>query len=117
MAEVKVPHSKSSRAVSFADNLSALPEAVGTRLRLRDMRGVKCGVIENAPGTAGSFRLYAYLAQQHGGITPEAAQEGVVLYAEHTEDARHYPGKHPNIDRLLDCIARQRQLAVSVERD
>ncbi len=103
--------------MSFADNLKVLPEASGSRLRLHDKQGVECGVIENAPGTAGSFRLYAYLALQHGGITPKAAEEGVVLYAEHTEDAHHYPGKHPNIDRLLECIARQSQLAVSVERD
>lgn len=103
--------------MSFADNLKALPETSGSRLRLHDTQGVECGVIENAPGTAGSFRLYAYLALQHGGITPEAAEEGVVLYAEHTEDARLYPGKHPNIDRLLECIARQSQLAVSAERD
>lgn len=103
--------------MSFADNLNALPEIAGQRVRLHDAHGVECGVIENIPGTAGSFRLYAYLAQQHGGITPEAAEEGVALYAEHTEDARLHPGKHPNIDRLLECIARQTQLAVIVERD
>ncbi len=103
--------------MSFADNLSALPEAVGTRLRLRDALGVECGVIENTPGTAGSFRLYAYLAQQHGGITPQAAAEGVTLYAEHTDDARQHPGKHPNIDRLFAYIATQSRLEVSVERD
>jgi len=26
---------------------------------------------------------------------------GVEWYAEHTADARAFPGKHPNIDRLL----------------
>ena len=103
--------------MSFADNLSALPEAVGTRLRLRDALGVECGVIENAPGTAGSFRLYAYLAQQHGGITPQAAAEGVTLFAEHADDAHQHPGKHPNIDRLFACIATQTRLDVLVERD
>ena len=103
--------------MSFADNLNALPEASGVRLRLRDAHGVERAVIENAPGTAGSFRLYIYLAQQHGGITPQAASEGVTLYAEHADDARLHPGKHPNIDRLFDCMARQMSLAVLVERD
>ena len=103
--------------MSFAGNLNALPEAVGTRLRLRDALGVERGVIENAPGTAGSFRLYTYLAQRHGGITPEAAAEGVVLYAEHTDDARQHPGKHPNIDCLFACIAMQTRLDVLIERD
>jgi len=103
--------------MSFADNLSTLPEAVGTRLRLRDALGVECGVIENTPGTAGSFRLYTYLAQRHGGLTPEAAAEGVVLYAEHTDDAHRHPGKHPNIDRLMDCIVTQTRLDILIERD
>ena len=103
--------------MSFADNLNALPEAQGARIRLRDVEGAECGVIENAPGTAGSFKLYAYLALQYGGIMPEAAEAGIALYAEHTEDARLYPGKHPNIDRLFDCIAQQRHLAICIERD
>ncbi len=103
--------------MSFADNLSALPDASGKRVRLRDGHGVECGVIENAPGTAGSFKLYAYLAQQHDSITPHAAKLGVELYAEHADDARQNPGKHPNIDRLLDCIARQTRFDVLIERD
>ena len=103
--------------MSFADNLKGLPEAQGMRIRLRDIEGVECGVIENAQGTAGSFKVYAYLAMQHGGITQQAAEEGILLYAEHTEDARRFPGKHPNIDRLLDCIVRNSQLAVCIERD
>lgn len=103
--------------MSFADNLNALPETPGKRMRLFDTHGVECGVIENAPGTAGSFRLYAYLAQQYGGITPEAATAGVALFAEHADDAHQHPGKHPNIDRLLACIATQSPLAVRVERD
>ena len=103
--------------MSFSDNLNALPEAQGTRIILRDGDGVECGVIENAPGTAGSFKLYAYLASQYGGIMPEAAAAGIALYAEHTEDARLYPGKHPNIDRLFDCIAQQKHLAICIERD
>ena len=103
--------------MSFADNLKALPEALGARLRLRDVHGTECGVIENAQGTAGSFKLYAYLALQHGALTQQAAEEGLRLYAEHTEDARHYPGKHPNIDRLLNCISHDSQLSISIERD
>lgn len=103
--------------MSFADNLQALPDIPGARLRLRDAAGVECGVINNAPGTAGSFRLYAHLAQRHGAITPSAAAEGIVLYAEHADDARLHPGKHPNIDRLLDCIARGTPFSVSIERD
>ena len=102
--------------MSFADNLAALPASDGTRLRLHDAQGIECGVIENAPGTAGSFKVYAYLAQ-HGGITPDAAIAGIALFAEHADDARQHPGKHPNIDRLLACVATQSRLNVLVERD
>jgi hypothetical protein len=87
--------------VSFADNVKILPEFMGSRLVLSDPTGVEVATIANAPGTAGSFRLYAYLAGKYGSITPAAAAEGLAIYAEHTHDARVHPGKHPNIDRLF----------------
>ena len=43
--------------------------------------------------------------QTYGAITPDAARKGLELFVEHAEDARQHPGKHPNIDRLLDVIA------------
>ena len=45
-------------------------------------------------------------------ISPEAAKKGLELYAEHTEDARANPGKHPNIDRLIGLIERGETLRV-----
>jgi hypothetical protein len=90
--------------MGFIENLAALPETEGARLRLLDQEGREAAVIENAPGTAGSFRIYAYLAAKYGEINAEAAQEGLVLYAEHTEDARQNPRKHPNIDRLFEVL-------------
>jgi len=87
--------------VSFVDNLKSLPEFTGSRLVLTDAAGVEVATIANAPGTAGSFRVYAYLAEKYGSITPVAAAEGLAIFAEHTADARVHPGKHPNIDRLF----------------
>lgn len=87
--------------LTFADVLKTLPEFAGTELVLRDADGVEVAIIANAPGTAGSFRVYAYLADKYGAITPAAAAEGLALYAEHSDDARAHPGRHPNIDRLL----------------
>lgn len=91
--------------MSFADTLNTLPEFVGEKLVLTDGSGAEVAVIANAPGTAGSFRVYAYLADTHGDITPAAAAEGLAIYAEHTDDARLNPGKHPNIDRLFSVQA------------
>ena len=91
--------------MGFKENLAALPDMSGARIRVVDEHGLVEAVIENAPGTAGSFRVYAALAAKHGAINVDAAQEGLAIYAEHTEDARQNPGKHPNIDRLFEVIS------------
>lgn len=101
--------------MTFTENLAALPEAQGSRLRLLDEQGCEVAVIENAPGTAGSFRVYAYLAGKHGAINAAAAEEGLLIYAEHTEDARQNPGKHPNIERLLELLQRGDALRIELE--
>jgi len=90
--------------MNFADTLKTLPEFAGEKLILTDAGGTEVAVIANAPGTAGSFRVYAHLAQQYGAINVEAATEGLAIFAEHTEDASRHPGKHPNIDRLIAIL-------------
>lgn len=72
-------------------------------LELIDKQGA-VEVIENRPGKAGSVALYNALLQEFGVLDANAANKGLELYAEHTEDARTYPGKHPNIDRLFSVI-------------
>lgn len=61
--------------------------------------------LENKPDTAGSVRVYHALTQEFGRINATAATKGLTLYAEHTADAKAFPGKHPNIDRLLALSA------------
>ena len=90
--------------MKFADTLKTLPEYAGAALMLTDAAGVEVATIANAPGTAGSFRVYAHLAQRYGAINAEAAAEGLAIFAEHTEDASQHPGRHPNIDRLIDIL-------------
>lgn len=86
---------------TFAENLAALPATDHlARIELRDGDSLVAN-IENRPGSAGSVRVYAWLAQRHGNINAAAASEGLQIYAEHSEDARQHPGKHPNIDRLF----------------
>jgi hypothetical protein len=67
--------------------------------------------IENKPGQAGSLAVYAALADKHGAINAVAAQEGLHIYAEHTADAQNNPGKHPNIDRLIELLRDSQTLA------
>ncbi len=101
--------------MKFADTLKMLPEFAGEKLLLTDASGAPAGVSANAPGTAGSFRVYAYLLRQHGLINAEAAAEGLAIYAAHTEDATLHPGKHPNIDRLIAIMAKGEALAARIE--
>lgn len=92
--------------MAFADTLKQLPKISHlAALQLLDAAGNVVASIENKPGQAGSLAVYNHLAQLYGAITVEAAKKGIELYAEHSEDARLHPGKHPNIDRLLGLIA------------
>ena len=89
--------------MNFAARLKQLPAATHiAALHLLDADGKAIATIENKPGQAGSVAVYAALAALYGGsITPAAASLGLEWYAEHVADARAFPGKHPNIDRLL----------------
>ena len=92
--------------MAFADKLKTLPGVSHlAALQLLDAAGEVVATIENKPGQAGSLAVYNHLGQLHGAITPEAAAQGIEIYAEHSEDARLNPGKHPNIARLLQIEA------------
>ena len=95
----------------FAANLKKLPGISHlAAINLLDGEGAVLVTIENKPGSQGSLAVYNHLAQTYGAITPDAAKKGLELYAEHTEDARAHPGKHPNIDRLLELVAENKTL-------
>jgi hypothetical protein len=99
--------------MAFADNLKTLPGISHlAALNLIDAADAVAATIENKPGQAGSLAVYNHLAQLYGAISPEAAKKGLELYAEHTEDARANPGKHPNIDRLIGLVERGETLRV-----
>ena len=96
----------------FAENLKKLPGISHlAALNLLDADGKVLATIENKAGSQGSLAVYNHLAQTYGAINAEAAKKGLELYAEHTDDARAHPGKHPNIDRLLEIRARGLVLA------
>jgi hypothetical protein len=99
--------------VAFADNLKHLPKVSHlAALNLLGEGDQVVATIENKPGQAGSLAIYNHLAQIYGAITPEAAEKGLELFAEHAEDARSHPGSHPNIDRLIGLVERGETLRV-----
>lgn len=97
----------------FAENLKKLPGISHlAAINLLDAEGKVVAVIENKAGSQGSLAVYNHLAQTYGAITPDAARKGLELYAEHAEDARQHPGKHPNIDRLTALIEERKTLRI-----
>ncbi|MBM3350613.1 MAG: DUF2322 family protein [Betaproteobacteria bacterium] len=99
----------------FSDILLTLNDASRiTRIELYNQDGSPAGIIENKPGSQGSVKVYSHLARMYGEISLDAAVEGLSLYAEHTADAENCPGKHPNVDRLLNILEDEQPLTVKI---
>lgn len=91
--------------MSFAEVLAGLPPVDHlSGIELTGPDGEKEWV-ENKLRSQGSLKVYHYLLQKFGTLDREAANAGLIMYAEHTLDARAHPGRHPNIDRLLAIVA------------
>ncbi|MGZ8269979.1 MAG: DUF2322 family protein [Methylophilus sp.] len=102
----------------FSDVLLTLDEADHVRrIELYDVNNKPAGVIDNKPGSKGSIKVYHHLYKMYGAISVDAAVEGLSLYAEHTEDAENSPGKHPNIDRLIDVLDNESPLSIKIISD
>lgn len=84
------------------------------KIELMNPAGEVVGLIENKPGSQGSVRVFNHMFKKWGSITKDAAKDGLKIYAEHTADAEENPGKHPNIDRLLNVIETGEVLTVSI---
>lgn len=102
-----------SSSSDFASNLEKLPDTDRyTRMELYAGGIEPAAVIENVDGSRGSFRIYYAVSRKWGGIGPSAAKEALDLFAEHADDARANPGKHPNIDRLFRVIENDEYFSV-----
>ena len=92
--------------MSFKEILETLP-AIDHLTGLNVMGGET--IIHNIPaisGKLGSLRLYNALAKKFNGkLDRTSAQQGIEWFAEHVEDAKQNPGKHPNIDLLFKVVA------------
>ncbi|QLB13754.1 hypothetical protein EV697_11012 [Bisgaardia hudsonensis] len=95
--------------MEFKDKLIELPtieHLQGINIQLGDQ------LIHHIPavqGKLGSLKVYNALAQEFDGILDmKTAKKGLMLFCEHTEDAKLNPGKHPNIDFLIEVIKQDR---------
>ena len=99
----------------FKDALEKFEDASHVkRIILSNKDGKIVGAIENIPGSLGSIKLYQHLCLTFGELSIDAALKGIELYSEHSKEARNYPGKHPNIDRLLDIIENKKALKIKI---
>jgi len=100
---------------SFKDILKQLPNVDHIKeIKLLNQNGNQSGKILNGPGAFGSIKLYNHLFLIFGELNTDAAIEGLNLYCEHVEDAKNNPGKHPNIDRLIDIIKSKETLQIKI---
>lgn len=91
---------------SFAERLATIPgiEDVAS-IDFFDKEQKLVHTIPNADGKRGSLRLYNYLAILFDGhINKAAAYKGLEFFGELVDDARCHPGKHPNIELLLEIM-------------
>ena len=96
---------------SFKNILKQLPNVDHIKeIKLLNQNGNQSGKILNKPGSSGSIKLYLIF----GELNTDAAIEGLNLYCEHVEDAKNNPGKHPNIDRLIDIIKSKETLQIKI---
>jgi hypothetical protein len=102
-------------SATFKNNLQQLPSIDGVqRIDLVDGKGAVVASIENQPGKQGSLAVYQYLKQVFDRLDAKAAEHGLVVFGEHTSDARNRPGAHPNVDRLLAIAAGGIPLGIEV---
>ncbi|MFA7587757.1 MAG: DUF2322 family protein [Novosphingobium sp.] len=100
---------------TFKENLQQLPPVDDLqRINLVDETGLIVASIENQPGKQGSLAVYHFLKQSFGTLNTEAAEHGLLLFAEHTADTRDRPGAHPNIDRLFAIASGDAPLNIEI---
>ncbi|MDO4626624.1 MAG: DUF2322 family protein [Pasteurellaceae bacterium] len=105
--------------MNFNSILATLPTIDHlAELQIRNQDGELIHTIPAIAGKLGSLRVYNALSEQFDGmLNTTAAQKGLQLFAEHVIDAKQYSGKHPNIDLLLNVIAKNTEYyLITVEK-
>ena len=93
--------------MQFKDYLATFPTIEHLAgLEVKNSMGEVIHTIPAIEGKLGSLKLYhALFVKFNGKLTATAAQQGLEWFAEHVEDAKPNPGKHPHIDLLFKVVA------------
>ena len=99
----------------FKDILEKFEDASHVKkIILSNKDGGIVGAIENISGSLGSIKLYQHFYLTFGELSIDAALKGIELYSEYSKEAKNYPGKHPNIDRLFDIIENEETVKIKI---
>ena len=100
--------------MNFNDYLASFPTVDHLRgLNVLDESGAVIHHIPAVAGKLGSLKLYNALAERFDGqLHAQAAEQGLLWFAEHVADAEAHSGKHPNVDLLLLIQAEQKNYRV-----
>jgi hypothetical protein len=102
---------------NFKEVLEILPsiEAIEAIELFHAKEKTPYAVIPNAPGKQGSLKVYLGLYEKFGQqLDSVSAEQGLLWFSEHAQDAKSNPGAHPNIDRLFDVIEHNRTDAMKL---
>lgn len=89
--------------MQFKDYLATFPDISHlSGLEVLDEQGKVVHTIPAIEGKLGSLKLYNALAEKFAHqFNAETANQGLIWFAEHVDDAKQNVGKHPNVDLLL----------------
>lgn len=92
--------------MQFKDYLATFPAIDHlSGLDVLNEQGETVHHIPAVEGKLGSLKLYhALFAKFNGKLTACSAEQGLEWFAEHVDDAKQNPGKHPNIDLLFKVV-------------
>jgi len=88
---------------NFKAVLQSLEDTSSIRcIELFDADKRKVAEISNQEGSKGSVKIYHHLMKKFPVLDQAAAAYGLELFSEYVIEARNHPGKHQNIDRLIE---------------
>ncbi len=94
--------------MQFKDYLATFPTI--DHLSGLDVLNEKGEIVHHIPaveGKLGSLKLYYALSTKFNQqLNASSAEQGLIWFAEHVADAKQNVGHHPNIDLLLDVVAK-----------
>ncbi len=102
--------------MGFKENLETLKSAEDIEKITLYEDDLQIGEIPNVEGKKGSLKVYANIFDfKNGEIGKNKIEQGLILFAEHTKDAKDNPGKHPSIDILLNAEKNNKKIRAVID--